>query len=160
MATLNYWSVILGKKGVLLSGLMLKWEFLKVNDRRGEFSSQEEGISSQCCPVWMGGTASPWWDTFCHSLNDPVSLWHHSHHFPPRLLSSHTGLCAGRNALSLDVGMAGSFLSFWSQPKISFPRTSWLPGKFKRSSLSANNHFPSAIFSLPVDLINNRHYHV
>lgn len=48
--------------GVLLSGCRLKVKFWKVTDRRAEFHSEDEGTSSQCCPVWLGRAASPCWD--------------------------------------------------------------------------------------------------
>lgn len=59
--------------GVLLSECRLKLKFLKVTDRRAEFHSEKEGASLQCCPVWLGRAAYA--GTFCHSLNEPASLW-------------------------------------------------------------------------------------
>lgn len=39
----------------MLSGLMLTWEFLMVNDRRAELSSQEESISHSAVQLgWEG----------------------------------------------------------------------------------------------------------
>lgn len=141
---------------MLLSGPKLKRKFLKVHDKRADFSSQEEGASSQTCPVCMGRIASPWWDTFCHSLKDPASLWDLSHHFPLCLLfSGHTGLCTSRSAL-LDFGMAGSFLSFRSQPKYCFQELPWPPSlkvtPFYQQSLLISH------FSLPIALISNSHH--
>lgn len=75
-------------------------------------------------------------------------LWHRSHHFPPCLLSSHTGLCAGRNALPLEVGMAGSFLSCWSQPEEHFEELPDYQGGLKDPSFlpAVISHLPFSLF--------------
>lgn len=56
------WGLSWGKGGSAALWMQAKTEISEGDWQEAEFRSEEEGASSQCCPVWLGRAASPCWD--------------------------------------------------------------------------------------------------